>query len=93
MLQKLRGSDCSGMREALKKSYENKADFDRVGLYGEVLRLAAKLESVEFGYVSRRKNKMAHGLSRVGSMKMEPVEDSYLIEICSDMVVSRITSW
>lgn len=76
-------SDFNPMRKALKKSYDAQTDFDRVGLYGEVLRLARELETVQFGYKPRRKNQMAHQLSRVGSKAMVPVKDDHLIQLCS----------
>ena len=75
-------SDYNAMRKALKKSYEEETDLDRVGLYGEVMRITKYFDSVQFGYKPRRKNQMAHGLSRVGAKEMVPIRDQRLIEIC-----------
>ena len=50
-------SDCNRMRKALKKSYKDQTDFDRVGLYGEFMRLARGFDSVQFGYNPRRKTR------------------------------------
>ena len=75
-------SDFNRMRKALKKSYKDQTDFDRVGLYGEFMRLARGFDSVQFGYNPRRKNQMAHNLSRVGSKEMAPIKDINLIKIC-----------
>jgi ribonuclease HI len=76
-------SDYNAMRKSLKKSYEDNVGFDRIGLYGELMKLTQHFESVQFGYKPRRKNQMAHGLSRIGSKEMEPVSDLRLIDICS----------
>lgn len=75
-------SDYNALRKALMKSYEEQTDFDRIGLYGEVMRITRNFDSVQFGYKPRRKNQMAHGLSRVGAKEVVPIRDRRLIEIC-----------
>ena len=75
-------SDYNSMRKALKKSYEQQTEFERVGLYGEVMRITKNFDSVQFGYKPRRKNQMAHNLARVGAKEIEPVRDIRLINIC-----------
>jgi len=76
-------SDYNSMRKALKKCYEEQTEFERVGLYGEVMRITRNFDSVKFGYKPRRKNQMAHGLARFGAKEIEPVRDIRLINICS----------
>ena len=75
-------SDYKAMRKALKQSYDEQTDLDRVGLYGEVMRITKYFDSVQFGYKPRRKNQMAHGLSRVGAKEIVHIRDQRLIEIC-----------
>ena len=76
-------SDFNAMRTALKESYREQAGYDRVGLFGEVMRLSREFYLVKFGYKERRKNQMAHKLARIGAKDIEPVRDEFLIEVCS----------
>ena len=59
-------SDYNQMRRAIRRQY--RCGLDDVGLQGRVLQLAHSLDWVDFGYVPRRKNQLAHCLARRGRL-------------------------
>jgi ribonuclease HI len=68
-------SDSNQMRRQLREHH--RAGLDREGddLHREVLQLAAAFAWIDFGYVPRRKNQIAHRLARIGRTK-EPISAS-----------------
>ena len=77
-------SDYNILRKKLKNSYEENSDFDRLGLYGETMRITRFFDRVQFGYKPKRKNQMAHNLARIGAKDTMPIRDERLIRICSE---------
>jgi len=77
-------SDYNTLRKNLKSSYEANTDFDRIGLYGETMRITKFFDKVQFGYKPRRKNQMAHNLARIGAKESSPIRDERLIRICNE---------
>ena len=68
-------SDSNPMRRQLRE--DHRAGLEREGddLHLEVLRLAGAFAWIDFGYVPRRKNQIAHRLARIGRSK-EPAAAS-----------------
>ncbi|MFT7561149.1 MAG: ribonuclease HI [Flavobacteriales bacterium] len=75
-------SDCNPLRKSLKKSYEERLQFDRPDLYGKILNMTTHFDTVKFGLKPGRKNQTARGLSLVGTKEMEPLVNEYFVEIC-----------
>jgi len=77
-------SDCNQLRKSLKKSYEERLQFDRPDLYGKILNMTKRFDVVKFGLKPRRKNQAARSLSLVGAKEMEPLVNESIVKICSN---------
>lgn len=64
-------SDYNSMRRDLRNRYRSGAD-GKNELQKKILALARQFEWIDFGYVPRRKNQIAHNLARKGRL-MKPV--------------------
>ncbi|MBI2218139.1 MAG: ribonuclease H-like domain-containing protein [Candidatus Rokubacteria bacterium] len=75
-------SDSNRMRRQLREHH--RAGLDREGddLHREVLRVAAAFAWIDFGYVPRRRNQVAHRLARAGRTK-EPTDHRGSSSPCS----------
>jgi ribonuclease HI len=83
-------SDYNQLRKALKKDYSLRQGFERNDLHGEVLRMTEQFESVIFAYKPKRKNRMAHELSRLATKEKEPICSPKLIELTKKGANQRV---
>ena len=74
-------TDAKCVRKPLKRDLKEGMGFDRPDFHGQILRMTQRFESVTFSLKQRRKNQMAHGLSRTGAKELEPVHRPDLVEI------------
>jgi len=75
-------SDYNYMRKSLNQSYKNNCGHGRGDLHGEIMRMTNKFENVDFGYKPRRKNQMAHNLTREAVKEVEPILRNDLVNLC-----------
>lgn len=68
-------SDSNAMRRQLREHHRARLDYQGDDLGRRVLQLAGAFAWIDFGYVPRRKNQIAHRLARIGRSK-EPAAAS-----------------
>lgn len=79
-------SDHNQLRRKLRKRHQQGAATGGEGLQQQILRIAREFVWLDFGYVPRRKNQIAHHLARKGR-NLEPTEfslpcaDQHIVEL------------
>ena len=84
-------SDYNSMRTKLQKDRKEQRGHNRNDLHGMILRLAKQFEEVQFFYQPRRKNQIAHQLSRFAAKELGPIKRYLTFEEIDDFHHSKVS--